>query len=128
MTKIRFAGLFLCFTVNAAFAEDRVVTGVTDRQADELEQIVRSHLIDPYSAKVPVMHVTIGAVEDRHLCGAVNSKNIYGAYSGLRPFYMPFETLTPQFPDTEAEHLAIMAICDGWGLSVSDQVFTFSYE
>ena len=104
------------------------MTGVTDQQADELERIVRSHLIDPYSAKVPVMRVTIGAGDDRLVCGAVNSKNIYGAYSGLRPFYMPFATLTPQFPHTETEHHAIIAICDGSGLSVNDQVFTFSYE
>ncbi len=52
-----------------------------------LESLVRDRLRDPRSAEFGSMNVSRNHFEIR-VCGGVNSKNSFGAYVGLRPFFM----------------------------------------
>lgn len=51
------------------------------------EDLVKSTLKDPYSAKFESFFVPSGNnMSEGHICGTVNSKNSYGAYVGKKRF------------------------------------------
>ena len=54
--------------------------------ADAIES-VKTQLKDPYSANFRDVRANISEVGKPVVCGSVNAKNSYGAYSGYKRFY-----------------------------------------
>lgn len=72
----------------------------------ELKAAFESHLKDADSAKFRMIKhgVPDGSSSARDLCGEVNSKNSYGAYSG----YEPFLALTAKSQSGKAIYMTII--------------------
>ena len=106
--KFIFAVAAAALVAASAYAQDKsaasnnptlgAVSSPAAAQVDwvpEFEQIVANSLNDPDSAKFDsVYQVSITEPKRRYgyhttqvVCGYVNGKNLYGAYSGRRPFF-----------------------------------------
>lgn len=80
--------LFLGVVVSAsAFGSDTVNSRRSrDAFIVEARAAVSRDLLDPASAQFRDLYVTQTG-DARALCGEINAKNSYGAYTGFRPFY-----------------------------------------
>lgn len=72
---------------------------------NQVKKEVRSQLSDPDAAKFQYVYsvTTISGAEA--VCGEVNGKNLYGAYTGFTPFYS-YKGYTKIIPNTDNEVLA----------------------
>ena len=100
---------------------------LTDEQIEYVQQGVRNVLKDPDSAVFG--RIIAGALNASHaslvVCGWVNAKNSFGGYTGDKPFIGTVEgvfietafTLS-DIGDTDTEALAVLILCDHYGLSL----------
>ena len=94
MLSIRASTLACCAMLQPAFAEEFEPYTVSDRQMKAIEEAIGRELKDPYSAVYEGLRASVDSVEMVHVCGFVNAKNSFGAFSGRTPFYIsivPFE-------------------------------------
>lgn len=62
------------------------ISACSDKKLDEAEELVRNTLNDPFSAEFRDVRT---CYDDKDIVmGEVNGKNLYGAYTGFKPFYL----------------------------------------
>ncbi|EOL9019488.1 hypothetical protein ACP6QU_001066 [Cronobacter dublinensis] len=69
------------------------------------ENLVRDTLKDPDSAKFDSSFHAVGEM-DGYVCGRVNAKNSYGAYTGKKPYYVYIDTEDGKLKDHGAVVIA----------------------
>lgn len=72
---------------------------------NQVKKEVRSQLNDPDSAKFQYVYSVTTISGIKAVCGEVNSKNLYGGYTGFAPFYS-YKGYTKIIPYTENSGLA----------------------
>ncbi|MBY5649939.1 hypothetical protein HFO45_16970 [Rhizobium leguminosarum] len=88
---------------------------LTSEQTEFVKQAVAKRLKDPDSAKFPDKFSAVRDDSDKEsvtVCGEVNGKNSFGAYSGATPFYI---SLIPPFsgPGTKEPFYALVTMIGG---------------
>jgi hypothetical protein len=86
------------------------LTGCDSKEVSEAKDIVRAKLRDASSAQFRNVRETAGGT----VCGEVNSKNAYGAYTGFEPFFI-YLLDQPGFPKQ-------------WPITQDEEFIKFYYE
>jgi hypothetical protein len=70
----------------AALSQSSDLERLSRADEDEVKNAIGRHLKDPYSAKYKPMIARKDGPTGYFVCGLVNAKNSYGAYTGDKPF------------------------------------------
>ncbi len=98
-------GFALCLISLQAFAYDGppwYQVEATAKQMAFAKQKASYNLMDPSAAQFRNMFAISRGMGDDTICGEMNAKNAYGAYTGFKPFYVDedgkFQAYSPEDP------------------------------
>lgn len=96
---------------------------LSTKERSWVDSVVKKKLKDPYSAVMGPMTAGIDKKGVVYVCGSVNAKNSYGAYTGLRPFIgmlspsLPFNSFSVAiFGGSDHDAYSAIALCRLYGV------------
>lgn len=140
---IVFATLMFAEVAHAEDATERAIRSFVDKSVSEYKRDatatkhyrlsakerswvdagVKKKLKDPFSAVIGPVTAGINSKGVVYVCGSVNAKNSYGAYTGLRPFVgmfspsLPFDSFSVAvFGGSDRDAYSAIAICRRYGV------------
>ncbi|WP_339696158.1 hypothetical protein [Celeribacter baekdonensis] len=112
--------IFTSFGASLSAADDYQPYVLTEGQQAVIHAAIGKELKDPYSAKFEDFQASIDHMSMVHVCGYVNAKNSFGAYSGRVPFYaavIPYDppkepiVMMKVFSESDAVSAQTLNIC-----------------